>query len=157
MKKLTLLVIMVFSMGAIFAQGPIGKGGKNINFGTGFSTYGLPIYFGMDFGVHQDITVGFNISYRIADERKDPLGLSVNGNYHFNTLFEIPRNWDLYAGLNAGFIVWMGEDDSHTDYQGLGLDLQIGGRYYWSDWGINLELGGGSGYSGGKIGLSHIL
>ncbi len=27
-------------------------------------------------------------------------GLSFNGNYHFNTVLEIPKDWDLYAGLN---------------------------------------------------------
>lgn len=156
MKKHALLVILVLGMTTLFAQSPIGKGGKNVNFGTGFSSYGLPVYFGMDFGVHPDITVGFNVSYRFYENYKDPLGLSVNGNYHFNTLLEIPRQWDLYAGLNLGFVVWMG-DGIDDDYNPLGLDLQIGGRYYWSDWGVNLEFGGGTAFSGGKIGLSRKL
>ncbi len=155
MKKLGLLTILLIGFMAVQAQSPIGKGGKNINLGTGFSSNGLPVYFGMDFGVHSDITVGFNASYRFNNNGKDPLGLSANGNYHFNTILDIPRQWDLYAGLNLGFVTWLGDGDG--DYSPLGLDLQIGGRYYWSDWGINLEFGGGTGFSGGRIGLSKKL
>jgi outer membrane immunogenic protein len=42
---------------------------------------------------------------------------------------------------------------SHTS--GVGLGAQLGGRYYFSDkFGINLEVGGGNAFSGGKFGIS---
>ena len=155
MKKLVLLLAFVAGFQMMYAQSPIGKGGKNINFGTGFSTYGLPVYFGMDWGVHKDITVGFNASYRFNGNGSDPLGIYANGNYHFNTILNIPQQWDFYAGLNLGFVTWLGDGDG--DHSPIGLDIAVGGRYYWSDWGINLEFGGGSGFSGGRIGLSKKL
>ncbi len=157
MKKITILAVFILATATVFAQRPLEKGEKQINFGSGFSSYGLPVYFGMDFGVHQDITAGFNVSYRFTDAYKNPLGISANGNYHFNTLLDIPSEWDLYAGLTLGFVAWLGDDDT-KDYSPLGLDLQVGGRYFWSDqWGVNLELGGGTAFSGGRIGLTYKL
>ncbi|MDP4272352.1 MAG: hypothetical protein Q8909_19855, partial [Bacteroidota bacterium] len=83
-------------------------------------------------------------------------GISGNANYHFNNVFNIPRNWDLYAGLNLGFYVWSSPDTydgSHTS--GLGLGAQIGGRYFISKKvGLNLEFGGGNAFSEGKFGLT---
>jgi hypothetical protein len=166
MKKTIVILFMSFIAGGLFAQSPIGDGGKQINVGTGFSTWGIPLYAGMDFGVHPDITVGFNVSYRsynhrwsADDYRLSVLGFFANGNYHFNTLLDIPQEWDLYAGLSLGFV----SVSSPSAYKGgtvsgLGLDLQIGGRYYWNDrWGVNLEFGGGNAASGARIGLSYIL
>jgi len=40
----------------------------------------------------------------------------------------------------------------------MGRGAQIGGRYYFTQKvGINLELGGGNAFSGGKIGLTFKL
>src|SRR5690554_2296696 len=41
------------------AQSPIGDGGTQLNFGAGLYSHGIPVYFGMDFGVHPDISLGF--------------------------------------------------------------------------------------------------
>lgn len=166
MKKLTFLFILLFASGAIFAQSPIGNGGKQINFGTGFSSYGVPLYFGMDFGVHDDVTIGFNLSYRSYRERWSGskyshavMGIFGNANYHFNTILQIPRDWDVYAGISLGYYVWsLDSGYGGSAASGLGLDGQIGARYYFSDrWGVNLELGGGNVSSGGRIGLSYKL
>jgi hypothetical protein len=68
----------------------------------------------------------------------------------------IPSTWDFYAGLNLGFYYW----NSRNDYpgnsrSGIGLGAQIGGRYYFTNKiGLNLELGGGNAFSGGKVGIS---
>lgn len=45
-----------------------------------------------------------------------------------------------------------GHENAHNS--GLGLGVQVGGRYYFNDrLGLNLEFGGGF-VSGGKIGIS---
>lgn len=163
MKKSFLVLVLAIATTGLFAQSPIGKGGKQVNFGTGFSSYGIPVYFGMDFGVHPDITVGFNASYRSYNEKWDGdkynhsvIGLFANGNYHFNTILNIPQNWDFYAGLSLGYYIWNNDSGyAGSNTSGLGLDAQIGGRYYWSNWGVNLEFGGGNATSGGRIGLSY--
>src|SRR5680860_1917862 len=85
------------------------------------------------------------------------------GNYHFNELLEMPSNWDLYMGLSLGFIVFSSKWDgpgSSIEYAGNGnsglyLYAQIGGRYFFSDnIAVNLQLGGGNYFSGGKIGIT---
>ena len=148
------------------AQPSLAKGGKQLNAGIGFSGWGIPIYVGMDFGVHRDITIGFEGSFRSYNQKftgtkynSTIIGLSGNGNYHFNTLLNIPRNWDFYAGLNIGFYFW----SSPSDYpgagsSGLGLGGQIGGRYFFkNNFGLNLEFGGGNAFYGGKFGITYIF
>jgi hypothetical protein len=140
--------LLSLTLHSAHAQSPVGDGGKQINFGLGLHSRYLPMYFGMDFGVHPDITAGFQIG---LDLGLDYLSLSGRGDYHFNTLLEIPRDWDFYAGLSVGFA--QGIDNRYNS--GLALGLQIGGRYYWnSDWGVNLELGGGVAFTGGRLGVS---
>jgi outer membrane immunogenic protein len=163
MKKL-FLTIALFSVFALsHAQTALPKGKTQLNFGVGFSGYGVPLYFGLDHAVHNDFTLGGELSLRTYNDHYNGngyahniLGLSVNGNYHFNTILEIPSNWDFYAGLNVGFYAWTSPDDYPGDHNsGAGLGAQVGGRYYFSDTvGLNLEIGGGSLVSGGKIGLT---
>ncbi len=160
MKKISIvLAVVLFSALAVNAQSPLGNGGKQLNAGIGFSGWGVPFYLGLDFGVHKDITLGLEGSFRSYsdyDYSHSIFGFSGNGNYHFNTILEIPRNWDLYAGLNIGFYVWSspsGYKGSHSS--GLDLGGQVGGRYYFNHkFGLNLEFGGGNAFSGGKIGIS---
>jgi hypothetical protein len=82
--------------------------------------------------------------------------LAGNGNYHFNSVLNMPTDWDFYAGLNLGFYIWNSDDDYPGDgASGLALGAQVGGRYYFTDrFGINLEVGTASAFSGGKFGIT---
>jgi hypothetical protein len=148
MKKVTLIIAFIaFAVLGFSQAAPLSKGGKQLNFGLGFSHYGIPAYVGMDFAFHNDWTAGPVIKVVIDEDVY--FGALGRVDYHWNRLLEIPRNWDFYLGANVGFL--SGEDN------GLDLGLQLGGRYYWSEkWGLNLEFGGGTGY-GTSIGLSMIL
>lgn len=150
--------------GLTYAQSMLGKGGKQLNAGFGLSSWGLPVYVGMDFGVHQDISVGFEASFRSYRHRyasayynHSILGFAGNANYHFNTLFHMPQEFDLYAGINVGFYVWNSPNDYYgPSSTGLRLGGQIGFRYYFNEqFAINLEAGGGKALSGGKIGITY--
>lgn len=163
MKKQILTFMLIFTTCAIFAQSPLPKGKSQLNAGVGFSTWGVPVYLGFDYGVHPDISLGAELSYRGYNDnwkdnkyRHSVIGFLGNANYHFNTVLNIPSNWDFYAGLNLGFYSWNSPYDyegNHTS--GLGLGAQIGGRYFFSDKvGVNLEFGGGNAFSGGKFGLT---
>ncbi len=166
MKKILLIIIfIVATASSSFAQNPIAKGQAQFNAGLGLSSRGLPVYIGIDYGVHPDVTLGGEFSYRSYNQnyRKDKynhsiIGISGNANYHFNNILNIPSNWDLYAGLNLGFYIWNSSNDFHGNHNhnsGLGLGAQIGGRYYFNEkFGINLELGGGNVFSEGKFGIS---
>ncbi len=150
-------IFMLALVGCFFAnaQSPIGKGGKQVNFGVALSTNGVPVYVSYDFGVHPDITITPQLATNLNGFNW--LGIACKGDYHFNTLLEIPQNWDFYTGLKLGFNADINNDNDKDYHDGLDLGLQIGGRWYWSDWGINLEFGGGAGGFGSQFGLSKKL
>ena len=152
MKKITLLAIAILFGFAGFAQGggvaPLAKGEMQINFGTGFSSRGLPVYASLDIALHKDVTLTPEVHTRLPLEGDDDFsgGIMVKADYHWNYLIGIPSNWDFYAGARAG-INFGG--DIFPD-----LGIQVGGRWYWNDnWGLNLELAGGTGF-GTTFGLS---
>lgn len=154
---------MLLCLNLTYGQSPLPVGRNQVNFGVGLSTYGVPLYLGIDHSVGRDVTIGAEVSYRSYNEKFKDLsyrhsitGISGNFNYHFNSVFKIPQTWDLYAGLNLGFYVWTSPDGyTGTHSSGLGVGAQVGGRYYFSKkTAINLEFGGGNAFSGGKFGLS---
>lgn len=162
MKKL-LFCIFLLSIGTSFSQSMLGKGGTQLNAGVGLSSWGFPVYIGFDYGVHKDVSIGMELSYRSYRERwkdyyyKNTIwGISGNANYHFNSLLHIPQKWDFYAGINIGFYIWDTDDNYLGNHSsGLGLGGQIGIRYYFSErFGLNLEGGGGNAFSGGKFGIT---
>ncbi|TSA27630.1 hypothetical protein D4R71_01860 [bacterium] len=163
MKKMILLLSMIFIFSSsIYCSEALAKGKTQFNAGAGFSSWGVPVYVGLDFGVHRNITLGGELSFQRYNEHHydhSVMGLSGNANYHFNNVLKIPSNWDFYVGLSIGYFIWYSPDyyeGSHTS--GLGISGQIGGRYYFSKkFGINLEFGGGNAFSGGKFGISLIL
>ena len=144
---------LVFFLIAIFAfsQSPIGKGGKQLNFGiTGTGKY-IPAYVSFDFGIHPDITIGPQAGLDLAFNY---LNLGFRGDYHFNTLIGIPSDWDFYAGLSSGFSIKLQENNINVS-DGFIISGQVGGRWYWSEkWGLNVELGVGNLFSSGRVGLS---
>ncbi len=165
MKKIILLVALCLISIGSFAQGTLEKGGLQLNAGLGTSGWGTPVYVGLDYGVHEDITIGGELSYRSDSNHIGGtkygfsiIGLGANGNYHFNRVLDIPSEWDLYAGLGLNYYIWSYDND---DFQGsddsdLGLGAQIGARYFFNDsFGLNLELGGGNATSGAKIGITY--
>lgn len=165
MKKFLILFLIVFST-TLLGQYKLPDGGMQLNAGIGFSSWGLPIYGGLDFGVHKDISVGGEVSFRSYSEgwsghdySHTIIGISANGNYHFTHLLEIPKDWDVYAGLNIGFYSWSSPSGyGGSGSSGVGLGAQFGARYYFNNnWGINLEFGGGNSFSGGKFGISYIF
>jgi outer membrane immunogenic protein len=151
------IALFILSSGILMAQGPVSKGGKQVNAGLGFDSWGIPIYAGIDFGVHPDISVGGEFAFA-SENGISMVAIIGNGNYHFNRLLEIPRNWDVYAGLNLGIYMtsWSGpgsvKNSSHSEFD---LGIQLGGRYYFSNkWGVNFEFKANS-FPDAKIGISY--
>ncbi|MRX62865.1 DUF3575 domain-containing protein [Maribacter luteus] len=169
MKKITLLLAFC-SFGLTFAQAPLEEGNLQLNAGFGVSGWGTPIYAGLEFGVAPNISVGGELSYQSynhnsgfgSDYKSSIVGIQANGNYHFNEVFNIPSEWDFYAGANLNYFSWSTKLDGETyDYGGadnFGIGLQVGGRYFFDDrFGVNLQIGGGNVVSGGRIGITYKL
>ncbi len=166
MKKLLLSLTVLVATTCSYSQGSLPNGSSQFNVGLGLSGWGVPIYAGFDFGVSKDITLGGEFSYRSYKENwknnnynHNIIGISGNGNYHFNRVLNIAPAYDFYAGLNIGFYSWSSPDGYTGDHtSGLGLGAQVGGRYYFGKKaGINLEFGGGNAFTGGKFGLTFKL
>ena len=172
MKKNVLIALMIgifcLAHNAEAQYNPFANNDKLLNAGIGISGWGVPIYASIEFGVVDNISVGAGLSYQSDTERvsnfkwsHDILGIMVFGNYHLNEVLDIPDQFDLYAGLSLGYYSWSTKsNDAVINYGGsgsggLGIAGQIGGRYFVTDnVGINLELGGGSVLSSGRLGVT---
>ncbi len=169
MKKIYFFFVFSFFITSAVAQGSLAKGENQLNAGIGFSSFGVPLYVGADFGILESITIGPRISYRKYSEKyignkysQSLTVISFNGNYHFNTLLNLQAPWDLYAGVTLGYYLWSDvkwNNGSTTSFggeaSGIGFDAQVGARYFFNDqWALNLEFGGGTG-SGGIFGITY--
>lgn len=169
-KKKTKTVIFLFFLALLsnqsFGQVPLRKGDMQLNAGLGLSGWGIPIYAGLEFGFMENITLGGELSYRsytddynLAKYRHSIFGIYGFGNYHFNELLEISsKKYDVYGGAGVGFFLWNSSGNyKGSGASGLGIGLQLGGRYYFNrNLGFNLEFGGNSATSGGKIGITYV-
>lgn len=173
MKKITLILMLLglFTFTSQ-AQAPLEQGGIQINAGLGLSSWGLPIYGGFEYGIGNNISIGGELSFRSKSEsygdskwKSSYTSIAGIANYHFNELLNIPSQFDFYAGLSLGYSIFNSKYDGPGDYDysgsggsGLYLSGQVGGRYFFSDnVAVNLELGGGNVFSGGKIGVTFLL
>lgn len=159
MKKALLSIAILAACIQSKAQGSLEKGKAQVNVGLGFSGWGIPVYAGLDYGIHKNITIGFEGSYRSWDNigyKFSIIGISGNANYHFNQALNLPKEMDLYAGLNVGYYIY----NTPSGYLGaslstVGVSGQAGFRYFFNNkLGGNIEFGGGSATSGGKLGLT---
>jgi len=162
---------LLFSLALIVStiahsQYALQTGKMQVNAGIGLSTWGLPLYVGADYGFDKNISAGGELSFRSFNDRilgvsyrHSIIGVSGNANYHFGSLAGLDDLVDVYAGLNLGFYIWSSTAGySGNGASGFGVGAQIGGRYYFKkNMAVNVELGGGNAFSGGKVGLSFLL
>lgn len=175
MKKLSIVafILVAFSISNAQAQNPIRKGEKQLNFGTGASVFGIPFYVSMDFGIHEDISIGPIVSFRSYRERVNVAGTSYNyahnifgfgftGDYHFNNLLDIPREFDIYAGATVGYYIWNTADvvvgGTTVVYNGnpaaVGLNPHVGARYNFNPkWSVQVQVDAGT-HTGAMGGLT---
>lgn len=164
MKKIV-TTLSIFLATFSFAQSPLEKGNIQLNAGFGTSSWGTPIYIGADYGLTDVITIGAEASYQTYKTfgiKSTILGFQGNANYHFNEILKVPKEWDLYAGLNLNYYRWTIGDENNTvslvDDEPFGIGAQIGARYYFNNkFAINIEFSGKNVNSGGKIGITYKL
>ena len=143
MKKVILLIVAVFAMNFAFSQAT-----KQLNFGLIGASFDIPVH--ADIAIAPMARTDFNLNHLV---------LGVKADYYFDNLIGLPSEWDFYAGLNAGYKIWLHDDNYYNDNKNYNnghfdLGLEVGGRWFWSEkWGLNLELSGGIGY-GGMLGLT---
>lgn len=157
MKKVFIFLVgMIIATSMAYSQGSLAKGSSQLNAGIGFSSYTTPIYVGLDYAIHKDMTVGGEISYRNRTNYWRIIGITGNWNYHFNSLLKLPKEWDVYAGLKLGYLYYSTYDGYSDGSTPLLAGGQIGSRWFFSNnFGVNVELGVGNSFSDGRIGITY--
>lgn len=158
MKRIILAVVCFLGLVSVKAQ----MGQNQVNVGLGINSWeGFPVYVGVDHFLKDEISIGAEASYLSLNKYKEldhsisVFGLGVNGNYHFDRILKLPSEWNLYGGLNLSYFKWSYEN---SNYGGLDLGIQVGARYYFSEnLGVNLQFGGASNVSGGRLGVTFKL
>ena len=135
MKKLLTIIalagVMSFGSSTVF-----GQAAKYLNVGG----LGTGLYASIEFPITSTISIAPQFS---TDYEFNKFIIAGKGNFYFDDIFGVGSEWDVYAGVNAGWRLETGND-------GFAWGVHIGGRWFWSDkWGINAEVGGGSGVLGG--------
>lgn len=156
MKKLLLIVSAIALLSGIAqAQNPIPKGTTTINTGLGLGESSIPVYFGMDFGIGYDLSLGFEGTFQDRTHHYNAWGFAGNCNYHFNRILNIPKNFDFYAGGSLNVYSYHYDNDYVDRESGLFPGVQVGGRYFFTpNFGLNLEFRGAGVISGGKFGVT---
>ncbi len=156
MKKLLLFLLIISGPFIALAQGgAIKKGGKEINAGVGFWSNQpviIPLHGGMDFGITDDISMGFDVGWRLYNSigwNHNVIVIQGRFDYHFNSIARWDEKWDVYAGLKAGPAVVTATDD-YPEYGNLkgfnvAVDLFVGGRWFFTN---NIALNAEAGFMG---------
>lgn len=137
-KTFTLLAFPTFC-----AISTYGQAQKYLTFGGA----GTGLYASIEFPVASRVSLAPQVS---TDYNFNKLVLAGKGNFYFDDIFGVNDSWDVYAGANVGWRIDNGND-------GVAWGVHIGGRWFWSEkWGLNVEIGGGSGVLGG-VGVTRKL
>lgn len=135
MKKLFLASVF-----ALFALAASGQAAKQLSFGIIGVAYDIPV--ATDISIAPFASTNWNL---------DHLVLGAKGDYYFDNLIGLPAEWDVYAGINAGFAIGLSDGNSSD----LDLGAQVGGRWFWNEkWGIYLQGGGGMQGATGGLGIT---
>lgn len=141
MKNLILLVA-VLSMSLVNAQAFKGKGDNNFQVGANLQKNGTGINVSYDYGIGQNISVGFSSTYLLGIDESlknnpspvesldagfdDRFDVRIRFNANLGGVINVDENFDLYPGLSLGVKNFGGH---------------LGARYFFSEgFGVFTEL-----------------
>jgi len=139
MKKLSLLLSVLFITSAVFAQSYDGKGDKKVNLGYEFYGYGNGISATFDYGISDLFSVGLGGAYYFSNDDNDYFFFARTA-IHLGELFDLNEKFDIYPGVDIGYL-------QRND---IGFGGYLGFRFFFTEnLGIFAEFG-----NTGKAGLS---
>lgn len=135
MKKLGLAFVLFLWGQLSFAQAWEGKGDQKFQAGISGFGYGQGIAVTYDYGLSDVISLGAGANFYFSDYKEDRKTFIFGRlNFHLQDALNLPREWDIYPGIDVG----------------NGFGAHIGARYFFSNnLGAFLEVG-----NNGSIGLS---
>lgn len=140
MNKRILMILCTFSVFMANAQEAYkGKGDTKMHVGANFQNGGTGINVGADFGLGENISIGFSTSYLLGVEEvtvvdetfkpefKDRIDAKARFNANLGKVMTLPEQMDVYPGLDLGIKNFGGH---------------LGVRYFFSEgFGLQTEFG----------------
>ena len=123
-KNLIVLVLVILSVSFAHSQAFAGKGDNKFQVGANLQDNGTGLNLSYDFGIGENISVGFSTSYLLGvNDNIDPdfgerVDLKARFNANLGNVINIDDNFDIYPGLNLGLHNFGGH---------------LGARYFFSD------------------------
>lgn len=102
MKKLITTVLVLTACVSLSAQSYEGKGDSKMNLGYEIYGIGPGIKASFDYGLSDLFSVGAGASYYFDNEEQDYF-IYGRTNIHLGIVWDLPRQLDLYPGLELGF------------------------------------------------------
>ena len=138
MQRYIIFTLFILS-NSICAQSYNCKGDQKFNLGYDFYRYGSGIKATYDYGLGELFSVGAGVSYFLNNDENDYF-IYGRANFHFADLLDLPRQLDIYPGVEIGYL----------SNNNIGISGYVGLRYFFSKrFGAFAEIG-----SSGAIGLS---
>ena len=142
MKKL-LLTLGLFAGVLSYAQAWTGKGDQKVQVGFNAWGNGTGLTGTYDYGLSRIVSIGAGANVYFSgykDGNKDNnFFIFGRANFHLQEPLGLPKNWDIYPGLDLGLL---GSD--------FGLGAHVGVRYFFNNnVGVYLEAG-----NNGSVGVS---
>ncbi|WP_299120727.1 DUF6646 family protein [uncultured Winogradskyella sp.] len=141
MKNLFLIIALV-SVSFLSAQAFEGKGDQKFQVGVNFQNDGTGINVAYDYGIGENISIGFSSTYLLGVEEifdadfGDRFDLKARFNANIGNVLAIDENFDLYPGLSLGlknFGGHLGARYFFTEGFGLYTELNVPFAEYGSD------------------------
>ena len=168
LRKILLFITCTLILISTRAQSPLGDEGNQLSLSSGYTIEGIPIYISYEMGIHESISFGMEAVFRSYNESGDTadyahtiMGFNFFGNYYFNKLLKLDeKKWGVYGGLNLGYYKWFspkGYWPEGNSSSTLGIGAQIGGRYYFSEWAVFMQVSGGTENAGARLGVTYLF
>jgi hypothetical protein len=132
MKNILFVICLIFGT-SLYAQNFSGSGDQKLSIGSNFQNNATGIVLSYDYGLGENISVGFVGAYALGIDNaidadfSDRLDLRARFNANIGNVINIDDNFDLYPGLSLGLKNFGGH---------------LGMRYFFTDgFGIFTEFG----------------
>jgi hypothetical protein len=140
MKKLFTFLLFAGLFVGVTNQATAQENYKALNLFISFGSYDAEINAQYEIPVAKNVTVSPLV--RIPFDFDD-ISLGAAADYYFDSLMNLPEPWDIWAGVDAAFVLGNSNDV-------FNINAHVGVEYKFnSTWGILFEAGGGTASFGG--------
>ena len=139
MKKILTLLLAIAGFTSNAQEAYTGKGDTKMHIGANFQNGGTGLNVGTDFGLGENISIGFSANYLLGVEKikegdteirpefKDRIDAKFRFNANIGKVLTLPEQMDVYPGLNLGIKNFGGHlGFRYLFSEGFGLQTEFG-------------------------------